>query len=69
MYRFLYAALTAALFLCTPALRAGEPFKFGTAVRPDGQPLYVDGTGILLNGEYVLPVMGEIHFSRVPERE
>ena len=69
MYRFLYAALTAALFLFTPALRAGEPFKFGTAVRPDGQTLYVDGTGILLNGEYVLPVMGEIHFGRVPERE
>ena len=45
------------------------PFRFGTAVRPDGQTLYVDGTGILLNGEYVLPVMGEIHFSRVPERD
>ncbi len=69
MYRFLYAALTAALILFPPALRAGEPFKFGSAVRPDGQTLYVDGTGILLNGEYVLPVMGEIHFSRVPERD
>ncbi len=56
------------LFLST-LLSAAEPFKFGTAVRPDGQTLYVDGTGILLNGEYVLPVMGEIHFSRVPEQD
>ena len=61
--------LAALLLALSGALQAGEPFRFGTAVRPDGQTLYVDGTGILLNGEYVLPVMGEIHFSRVPERE
>ena len=57
-----------ALWLAT-GLNAGEPFRFGTAVRPDGQTLYVDGTGILLNNEYVLPVMGEIHFSRIPEKD
>ena len=56
------------LWLAT-GLYAGEPFRFGTAVRPDGQTLYVDGTGILLNNEYVLPVMGEIHFSRIPEKD
>nr|MCR4860683.1 beta-galactosidase [Bacteroidales bacterium] len=59
----------ALMLLTAKAAGAGEPFRFGTAVRPDGQTLYVDGTGILLNGEYVLPVMGEIHFSRVPERD
>lgn len=53
----------------TASLRAGEPFRFGTAVAPDGQTLQVDGTGILLNGAYTLPVMGEIHYSRVPERD
>ena len=67
--KLLSLALPALLLAAAPAGRAGEPFKFGTAVRPDGQTLYVDGTGILLNGSYVLPVMGEIHFSRVPERE
>jgi len=49
--------------------RGGEPFRFGTAVRPDGKTLHVDGTGLLLDGKYILPVMGEIHFSRVPERD
>ena len=62
-------ALAGLLLVLSGALQASEPFRFGTAVRPDGQTLYVDGTGILLNGEYVLPVMGEIHFSRVPESE
>jgi len=62
-------SLLCALLLAASVLFAGEPFRFGSAVAPDGQTLYVDGTGILLNGEYVLPVMGEIHFSRVPERD
>ena len=66
MKRMLLAALLLAL---SGAVQAGEPFRFGSAVAPDGQTLYVDGTGILLNGEYVLPVMGEIHFSRVPEQD
>ena len=62
--------LALTLLLVTAAgARSGEPFRFGTAVRPDGETLLVDGTGILLNGQYVLPVMGEIHFSRLPERE
>lgn len=65
-----YALLIAVLLLgFTLSGSAGEPFHFGTAVRPDGQTLYVDGTGLILNGEYVLPVMGEIHYSRVPERD
>ena len=66
MKKMLLAALLLAL---SGTVQAGEPFRFGTAVTPDGQTLYVDGTGILLNGEYVLPVMGEIHFSRVPEQD
>lgn len=65
----LLAALAAAMLTPDRPASASEPFKFGTAVSPDGQTLQVDGTGILLNGEYVLPVMGEIHFSRVPARD
>lgn len=65
----LLAALAAAMLAPARPACAAEPFKFGTAVSPDGQTLQVDGTGILLNGEYVLPVMGEIHFSRVPARD
>lgn len=44
-------------------------FEFGTATNPKGESLYVDSKGFLLNGKRILPVMGEIHFSRVPERE
>ena len=47
----------------------GKHFSFGTASSPDGHTLLVDGTGISLDGSYVLPVMGEIHFSRVPEAD
>lgn len=47
----------------------GKHFAFGTATRPDGQTLLVDGTGLSIDGSYILPVMGEIHFSRVPQRD
>lgn len=48
---------------------AQTTFTFGTSTAPDGQTLHVDSYGIVLNGEHILPVMGEIHFSRVPQRE
>ena len=60
------------LLLCLSASSvhtSAAPFRFGTAVNPDGRTLEVDGTGLLLDGHYILPVMGEIHFSRVPERD
>ena len=63
------SAALALLLLTFSAVRGGEPFRLGTAVRPDGETLLADGTGILLGGRYILPVMGEIHFSRLPERE
>lgn len=48
-------------------------FKFGTAMNPKGDELLVDGKGFVMrNGDTVerlLPVMGEIHFSRVPEKD
>ena len=60
-------------FLLLAGLAAAQApanhFHFGTAESPDGHTLQVDGTGILLDGAYILPVMGEIHFSRVPERD
>ena len=44
-------------------------FHFGTAVNPRGETFYVDSRGILLNGEPILPVMGEIHYARVPQKD
>lgn len=47
----------------------GPHFNFGTAVTPSGNSLYVDSKGLILNGEHILPVSGEIHFSRVREQD
>lgn len=66
------AILLCALLTCLSAVfvhASAAPFRFGTAVRPDGRTLEVDGTGLLLDGHYILPVMGEIHFTRVPEQD
>lgn len=50
-----------------PPLAAG--FKLGTARRPDGATLTLDGRSLLLNGQPWMPVMGEFHFSRYPADE
>lgn len=57
------------LSLLAAALLALPTFQFGTAVSPKGESVYVDSKGLLINGEHKLPVMGEIHFTRVPEAE
>ena len=44
-------------------------FNMGTATNPEGESITMDEQALLINGEPVLPVMGEIHFSRVPEAE
>ena len=44
-------------------------FSFGTAINPNGDTLKVDQDGFILNGKHIVPVMGEIHFSRVPAKD
>lgn len=44
-----------------------QEFHMGTSVSPKGDTWTVDGTSLLHNGRRVIPVMGEIHFSRVPQ--
>lgn len=44
-------------------------FTFGTAVNPEGRTVKVDRYGLLMNGQHVIPVMGELHYSRVPRRD
>ena len=51
------------------AVSAQETFKFGTNTNPDGVKFEVDSRGFIIGGKHVLPVMGEIHYSRVPEQE
>ena len=46
-----------------------DTFSFGTAENPDGVAVEVDSKGIIIGGRHLLPVMGEIHYSRVPEAD
>ncbi|MDO5446433.1 MAG: beta-galactosidase, partial [Prevotellaceae bacterium] len=61
-------------FLCILTLLASVAqsqtyFTFGTAVNPRGEAVMVDSRGIEIAGKKVLPVMGEIHYARVPEAD
>ena len=50
--------------LCTSA--SAETFQFGTRTNPEGRTFEVDQYGFVVDGRHVLPVMGEMHYSRVP---
>ena len=66
---YLRAFLTSILVSCAAFVVAQETFRFGTNVNPDGVKFEVDSRGFIIGGKHVLPVMGEIHFARVPEQE
>ena len=61
------APQTATVIDPPPAITTG--FKMGDSRRPDGQTLTLDSHSLLLNGKPWTPVMGEFHYSRVPENE
>jgi len=61
------APLTATITNPPPAITEG--FKMGDSRSPDGQTLTLDSHSLLLNGKPWMPVMGEFHYSRVPENE
>ena len=65
----LRAFLTSILVSCAAFVVAQETFRFGTNVNPDGVKFEVDSRGFIIGGKHVLPVMGEIHYARVPEQE
>lgn len=46
-----------------------QTFTFGTSTNPQGQRFEVDSRGLIMDGHHLLPVMGEIHYSRVPEQD
>ena len=57
------------LVSCAATAVAQETFRFGTNTNPNGVKFEVDSRGFIIGGKHVLPVMGEIHYARVPERE
>ena len=48
---------------------AQKTFTFGTNVNPQGVTFEVDSKGFVIGGKHVLPVMGEIHYARVPAKD
>ena len=48
---------------------AQNTFTFGTNVTPQGVTFEVDSKGFVIGGKHVLPVMGEIHYARVPAKD
>ncbi len=66
MKRLLITALSACSII---AATAQQTFTFGTATNPDGHTIMVDRYGLIIDGHHTIPVMGEIHYSRVPADE
>ena len=48
---------------------AQATFSFGTNTNPQGITFEVDSRGFIVGGKHILPVMGEIHYARVPAAE
>ncbi len=48
---------------------AQNTFTFGTSVNPQGTTFEVDSKGFVIGGKHILPVMGEIHYARVPAKD
>jgi beta-galactosidase len=53
----------------TPPPAATGYFKLGTTKNPAGHEINVNSRSLLFAGQPVFPVMGEIHYSRVPQAE
>lgn len=55
-----------AIALSVPPPTPAEPFRLGTARQPGGPEVGVDSVSLRLDGARWMPVMGELHYTRVP---
>ena len=55
--------------ISTPPPAETGYFKLGTTKNPAGHEIGVNSRSLLFDGQPVFPVMGEIHYSRVPQAE
>lgn len=64
-------SLLAILLLTGASLTAlaQDTFTFGTATNPQGKTITVDNHGLIFDNHHAIPVMGEIHYARVPEKD
>lgn len=66
--RSLHAEVVSATIQTPPPAGSGY-FKFGTATNPAGHEISLNSRSLLLDDQPWFPVMGEIHYARVPEAE
>jgi len=64
----LRAEIVSATIQTPPPAETGY-FKFGTATNPAGHKISLNSRSLLFDGQPVFPVMGEMHYSRVPQAE
>lgn len=55
--------------ICSLSGTAQATFQFGTKTNPQGVSFEVDSRGFIVGGRHVLPVMGEMHYARVPRKD
>ena len=63
-----HAELLTAIISTPPPAQTGY-FKLGTGKNPEGREISVNSRSLLLDGQPWLPVMGELHYARVPQKE
>lgn len=63
------AAADCTITIATPKPPASGGFHMGDSRSPDGQTITIDSDSLLLNGKAWTPVMGELHYTRVPADE
>ncbi len=61
--------LTLCLVVMMAVVAKAGTFSFGTDTNPDGVRFQVDSYGFMVGGRHILPVMGEIHYTRVPRQD
>ena len=64
----LRAEVVSATIKTPPPAESGY-FKLGTTKNPTGHKIGVNSRSLLFDGQPVFPVMGELHYSRVPQAE
>jgi len=63
-----HAEIVSATIQAPPPAETGY-FKLGTTKNPAGHEINLNSRSLLFDGQPVFPVMGEIHYSRVPQAE
>lgn len=66
---FSLAAAPLTATIQTPPPAGTGYFKLGTTTNQSGQEISVNSRSLLYDGQPVFPVMGEFHYSRVPQSE